>query len=167
MDVATLLDWCRDVSGGSVDGVTISGGEPFDQPEALLALLKELAEWRAEAGVVFDILLYSGYSEARLKRDSTEHLSLVDALVAGPFRERSGGEKPFCGSDNQRMITLSPLAEARYGTAGLLGWKSGMQVAADDEGIWMIGIPKPGDLGRFEAGCTERGLTLGKPSWRC
>lgn len=167
IDVATLVDWCQDVSGGFPDGVTISGGEPFDQPMALLVLLKAFDVWRAKVGGNFDILLYSGYSEARLKRDYAEHLSLLDALVAGPFRERSGGEKPFCGSDNQRMITFSPLAETRYGSEGLSGWKSGMQVTADDEGIWMIGIPKQGDLGRFEAGCAERGLALGRPSWRC
>jgi anaerobic ribonucleoside-triphosphate reductase activating protein len=65
------------------------------------------------------------------------------------------------------MITLSSLAETRYGAEGLSGWKSGMQAAADDQGIWMIGIPRPGDLERFEAGCAERGLALGKPSWRC
>lgn len=167
MDVATLMDWCLDVSGGSPDGVTITGGEPFDQPEALLVLLKALDGWRTEAGGLFDILLYSGYSEARLKRDFAEHLILLDAVVAGPFLERSGGDKPFCGSDNQRMIVLSPLAEERYGAKSLSGWKSGMQIATDNEGIWMIGIPRPGDLGRFEAGCAERGLALGKPSWRC
>lgn len=167
MEVTTLLDWCMDVSGGLPDGVTVSGGEPFDQPDALLALLKGFDVWRSEAGGHFDILLYSGYSEARLKRDYAEHLSHLDAFVAGPFRERSSSEKPFCGSDNQRMITLSLLGETRYGAAGISGWKSGMQAAADDEGIWMIGIPRPGDLGRFEAGCSERGLALGKPSWRC
>ncbi|MBP6207322.1 MAG: 4Fe-4S cluster-binding domain-containing protein [Nitrospira sp.] len=167
MEVAMLVDWCRDVSGGFPDGVTISGGEPFDQPKALLALLKAFDGWRSESRSHFDILLYSGYSEARLRRECAEHLNYLDALVAGPFQERSGGEKPFCGSDNQQMITLSPLAETRYGAAGLSGWKSGMQAAADDEGIWMIGIPRPGDLGRFEAGCAERGLALGKPSWRC
>lgn len=167
MEVATLVDWCRDVSGGIPDGITISGGEPFDQPKALLALLKAFDGWRSEAGGHFDVLLYSGYSEARLKRDYAEHLIHLDALVAGPFLERSDGEKPFCGSDNQKMITLSPLAETLYGAAGVSGWKSGMQVAVDDEGIWMIGIPRPGDLQRFEAACVERGLDLGNPSWRC
>ena len=108
MEVAALVDWCRGVSGGIPDGVTISGGEPFDQPEGLLALLKEFDAWRSKAAGHFDVLLYSGYSEARLKRDYVEHLSYLDALVAGPFLERAGGEKPFCGSDNQRLITLSP-----------------------------------------------------------
>jgi anaerobic ribonucleoside-triphosphate reductase activating protein len=133
----------------------------------LLVLLGALDRWRTESEGRFDILLYSGYSEARLRRDFAEHLLLLDAVVAGPFRERTGGDKPYCGSDNQLILVLSNLAEERYGFDGIGGWKSGMQVATDDEGIWMIGIPRPGDLGRFEAGCMERGLALGKPSWRC
>lgn len=167
MDVALLVDWCREVSGDFLDGVTISGGEPFDQPEALLALLMALDLWRDDDRGRFDILLYSGYSERRVRRDFTEHLRHIDAVVAGPFKENAGGEKRYCGSDNQRILLFSPLAEERYGSEGLASWKSGMQVAADDEGIWMVGIPKPGDLRRFEAGCMERGLALGKPSWRC
>ncbi len=165
--VALLVDWCREVSGGSLDGVTISGGEPFDQPEALLALLNALDLWRGDDRGRFDILLYSGYSERRVRRDFTEHLRHIDAVVAGPYKESAGGEKRYCGSDNQRILLCSQLAEERYGPEGLAGWKSGMQVTADDEGIWMIGIPKPGDLRRLEAGCMERGLALGKPSWRC
>jgi anaerobic ribonucleoside-triphosphate reductase activating protein len=167
MDVASLVDWCRDVSGGSLDGVTISGGEPFDQPGPLLVLLEGLDLWRSEGGGRFDILIYSGYSENRLRRDFVDHLRYLDAVVAGPFRESAGGSKLYCGSDNQQILVLSPLAEERYGSEGIGGWKPGMQVATDEEGIWMIGIPRPGDLGRFEAGCMERGLALGKPSWRC
>ena len=40
----------------TADGVTISGGEPFDQVDALLALLRGLRSAGAE-----DILVYSGY----------------------------------------------------------------------------------------------------------
>jgi anaerobic ribonucleoside-triphosphate reductase activating protein len=167
MDVSSLVDWCREVCGGSIDGVTISGGEPFDQPMPLLALLEALYRWRSQWGGKFDILLYSGYAETRLRRDFTEHLRYLDAVVAGPFKENAGGVKRYCGSDNQRMLVLSPLAEERYGSDGIAGWNSGMQVGADEEGIWMIGIPRSGDLERFEAGCMERGLALGKPSWRC
>jgi len=167
MNVASLVDWCRDVSVGSLDGITISGGEPFDQPEALLVLLEALGRWRSEEQRRFDILLYTGYSERRVRRDFAEHVRNLDAVVAGPFRENAGGEKSYCGSDNQQILLCSPIAEERYGPERLAGWKSGMQVAADDEGIWMIGIPRPGDLMRFEAGCLKRGLVLVKPSWRC
>jgi anaerobic ribonucleoside-triphosphate reductase activating protein len=44
--LSALLSWCQDVASIGLDGVTISGGEPFAQPEALLALLEALQEWR-------------------------------------------------------------------------------------------------------------------------
>jgi anaerobic ribonucleoside-triphosphate reductase activating protein len=167
MDVASLVDWCREVSAGCVDGITISGGEPFDQPAALLALLEILDYWRGEGGRHMDILIYTGYSERRVKRDFAEHLRHIDALIAGPFRENSGKEKSYCGSDNQRIVVCSALGAQRYGPQSLANWQSGIQVAADSEGIWMIGIPRGGDLERLEAGCLQRGLAFGKPSWRC
>jgi len=167
IDVATLVDWCREVAGDSFDGVTISGGEPFDQPDSLLALLEVLCQLRSEGTKPFDILLYSGYSECVLSRDFAKHLLRLDAVVAGPFRKSASGKKSYCGSDNQQMLIFSALAEERYGVKGLEDWKSGMQANTDAEGIWMIGIPRPKDLERFEAGCIKRGLILGKPSWRC
>lgn len=167
MDVESLVGWGTEVSSDCVDGITVSGGEPFDQPGALLDLLMAFNEWRSKESLGFDILVYSGYSESRLRRDFEDHLSLIDALVVGPFRESEGGDKPYCGSDNQRMVSLSRLGESRYGHGLAEKWKTGMQVSVDDEGVWMIGIPRPGDLKRIEAGCSNRGLVLGEPSWRC
>jgi anaerobic ribonucleoside-triphosphate reductase activating protein len=167
MDVAALVEWCRQISTGDFDGVTISGGEPFDQPDALLELLKALTLWRSEKGGQFDILVYSGYSDRHVEHTFAVHLKHLDAVVAGPFRQSAGREKSYCGSDNQQMVICSAIAAARYGLEGLAGWKSGMQVATDDAGIWMIGIPRPGDLEEFESGCLQRGLVLENPSWRC
>src|SRR3982750_2714627 len=56
IEIAALLAWCREVTQNVLDGVTISGGEPFDQPDALLALLRSLGNWRTESGVDFDLL---------------------------------------------------------------------------------------------------------------
>ena len=167
MDVASLIDWCREVSVDSFDGVTISGGEPFDQPDALFALLEGLCKWRNEIKIPFDILLYSGYSKRILSADFAKHLPNIDALVAAPFRSSSGDKKSYAGSDNQEMIVFSELGEKRYGVSGLENWKTGMQVNTDSEGIWMVGIPRRKELEQFEAACTKRGLILEKPSWRC
>lgn len=167
VDVSSLVDWCRDVSAGSIDGITISGGEPFDQPDALLGLLEAFDQWRTSEGLQLDILVYTGYSERSVRGRGGVHLRYIDALVTGPYQKGKIGMKPYCGSDNQQMVVLSQIGETRYGASGLAVWKSGMQVAVDGEGIWMIGIPRRDDLKKFEAGCLKRGLELDLPSWRC
>src|SRR4051812_888539 len=49
--IASLGPWLREA-----DGLTLSGGEPFDQPEAIVALLRAV-----RPHVTGDILLFSGY----------------------------------------------------------------------------------------------------------
>src|SRR5438094_1700531 len=66
--VARLIGWCRKTAGSAFDGVTISGGEPFDQPKALSTLLDGLLHWRATDGPDFDILCYSGYRLSHLQK---------------------------------------------------------------------------------------------------
>jgi hypothetical protein len=45
---------------GGVDGVTITGGEPFEHPDGLAELLRGLHAWRADLERPVDILCYSG-----------------------------------------------------------------------------------------------------------
>jgi|CXWL01.1.fsa_nt_gi anaerobic ribonucleoside-triphosphate reductase activating protein len=90
------------------DGVSILGGEPFAQPESLLALVKELRQAGCE-----HILCYSGYTFEALNEKATrekaicEVLADVDMLIDGPYVEgladRSGA---WTGSGNQRVIDL-------------------------------------------------------------
>ena len=74
LPLPVLLAWCQEVAQHGLDGITISGGEPFAQPEALLALLQALHDWRDNAGLNFDLLGYSGLSwrrcNATLRRSS-------------------------------------------------------------------------------------------------
>ena len=44
--VRDLVAWCKRTAGDALDGVTISGGEPFEQPDGLRALLAGLRAWR-------------------------------------------------------------------------------------------------------------------------
>ncbi|CAK0766874.1 anaerobic ribonucleoside-triphosphate reductase activating protein [Gammaproteobacteria bacterium] len=168
IDISVLLDWCRTVSGDALDGVTISGGEPFDQPEALAELLDGLHAWRIERDNPFDILCYSGLSLARLERDHAELLARLDVLIPEPFQEHRPRGGIWRGSDNQPLIPLSPLVQTRYapyltGTAEI---GKRFQIAVDNEAIWCIGIPERGDMVALEAVCAERGLCLGMVSWR-
>ena len=88
-----------------LDGITLSGGDPFMQPVPCLAL----AEGAHKIGL--NVWTYTGYTwEALLEENDAEKLALLketDVLVDGPFllAERSL-ELRFCGSRNQRLIDV-------------------------------------------------------------
>jgi anaerobic ribonucleoside-triphosphate reductase activating protein len=69
MPVDDLIAWCKRVAGGAAEGITISGGEPFDQPKPLAKLLEALHRWRNTLTRPFDILCYSGYRLEKLQKD--------------------------------------------------------------------------------------------------
>lgn len=90
-----------------IDGITLSGGEPFDQ--AVCA--KEIAAAARQMGL--SIWAYTGYSFEDLQTmsqadsDIRELLACVDTLVDGKYLlALSDAELQYRGSKNQRIIEL-------------------------------------------------------------
>jgi anaerobic ribonucleoside-triphosphate reductase activating protein len=169
MPVAALLAWCKKVAADGFDGVTISGGEPFDQPRPLAALLDGLAAWRASAGLDFDILCYSGYPLKTLEKKHAKLLAKLDALIPEPYADGRPLGGLWRGSDNQTLVPLSPRGIARYAdsvAAPQAEDAKRMQVSLQDGRLWFIGIPHRGDMAALEELCRARGLELGQVSWR-
>jgi anaerobic ribonucleoside-triphosphate reductase activating protein len=147
---------------GRIDGITITGGEPFEQSCSLGALLDALEEWRATDG--FDILCYSGFPLKRLELEHAQLLDRLDALIPEPFVLGSPSLCAWQGSDNQPLIVLSALGKERYST--IPTGPPSIQVDVTDGAIWFIGIPRPGDMDRVQALAKQRGLIMEKLSWR-
>lgn len=129
------------------DGVTISGGEPFDQPDALRELLKLLRV--RQAG---DLLVFSGYPHERLFAEHADILTLADVLISEPFVAQAGQTLALRGSDNQRVFLLTPLARKRYPTdLDQRAWDPQRRIDLMLEGddIWMAGIPEPGAMAKL------------------
>jgi anaerobic ribonucleoside-triphosphate reductase activating protein len=130
------------------DGVTISGGEPFDQTDALRELLTKIR--RAHRG---DILVYSGYSLESLAEKLENFDGLIDALIADPFEIDTAQSLALRGSDNQRLLTCTPLGMERYRQFDRAVSPSDrhLDVMFDDATgqIWFVGIPGRGDFGRL------------------
>lgn len=167
--VPDLIRWCQQTTGRELDGITISGGEPFDQPDGLRALLGALRAWRREAGLDFDILSYSGYPLKTLQRKYPEILKLLDAVIPEPYIDGLPLGHVWRGSDNQTLVPLSTRGEMRY--AAFVEQAVGpdekrIQIAVEAGRIWMIGIPDRNDMAQVEALCQSRGLSLGQVSWR-
>lgn len=92
-------------------GVTLSGGEPFEQVDAMLALGKLVRD----AG--YDLMSYTGYTYEQLKERqdpaTDELLGLLDILVDGPFVEAQRNlTLVYRGSENQRVIDMKKTREA-------------------------------------------------------
>ena len=83
-------------------GITITGGEPFDQFDALEALLSEIKLFSQK-----DVLIYTGYSFRQIFSRMEKILDLFDAIITGPFDSFSGQTKALMGSDNQELHIVS------------------------------------------------------------
>lgn len=165
-EVAAVVEWVAGLPAAEVDGVTISGGEPFDQPEALLELLAGLDAWRAERAGEVDVLCYSGYPLRHLERRHPRALDLVDALVTGPYREDLPTDLIWRGSANQELAPRSAIGLARY--AEFLDCRPAeppIQVAVEPGALRLIGVPRRGDMAGLEAALSGAGVDLGESSW--
>ena len=99
------------------DGLTLSGGEPFAQPEDCL----RLARTAHENGL--NVWCYSGWTFEYLRDQGTPEqkalLAELDVLVDGPFLlEQRSLALPWRGSGNQRVVDV-PASLARGETVVL------------------------------------------------
>lgn len=100
--VARILD-------AGTEGLTLLGGEPFDQAAALA----KVAAGVREAG--HSVMTFTGYTLAQLRRavgagrrDVEALLGETDLLVAGPFlRDQIDTARPWVGSTNQEFVLLT------------------------------------------------------------
>ena len=78
-----------------LSGVTLSGGEPFEQAQALCAVAEGVQAMRK------NVMTYTGYTFDWTNR----LLELTDVLVDGPYVESLRDlELQFRGSSNQRLL---------------------------------------------------------------
>ena len=101
MSVSEIMERIR--RNPLLDGVTISGGEPFLQAEKLVPLARQCHE------IGLSVMVYTGYLHEEILENPAwrEFLDEINVLVDGPFIESQNTPKPpFRGSWNQRMIEM-------------------------------------------------------------
>jgi len=149
--------WVAEAQASGAAGVTLLGGEPFDQAEALSVV----AQAFRDAGM--SVMAFSGYSLASLQAWATQRediaalLAATDLLCDGPFlQDHPDTRRPWIGSTNQGIRALSPVyaddvlrieavgradtLEVRIGADGLVsvnGWATDAALSAlfDDLGV--------------------------------
>ena len=90
--------------GDGIQGVTVSGGEPLQQAEALLELLQRL---RAETPL--SALVFTGFTWEEVQRlpQAGAMLSCVDVLIAGRYAASQRLAHGLLGSANKTVHFLS------------------------------------------------------------
>lgn len=121
----------------AIDGLTISGGEPFDQSDGLW----EIVEWFSSS-ISSDILIYTGYTleELRNKKNNSIDLILnsISVLIDGTYIDELNDGKGLRGSSNQKIYIWKN--QDRY--INIWEIKRKIQgVLLPDNSLWMIGIP--------------------------
>jgi anaerobic ribonucleoside-triphosphate reductase activating protein len=79
-----------------LDGITLSGGDPFFQQEECVALLKMLP------GV--NVWIYTGFEYEEIK--NTELAKMANVIVDGRFAKELRCEGKMYGSSNQKIVRL-------------------------------------------------------------
>lgn len=128
-------------------GVTISGGEPFEQARELYRLV---TYFRVRG--IDDILIYTGYTIEELRSKNDEYvdgvLSKIAVLIDGPYvLEKDSGTGNLKGSDNQRIIVLNERYRRKY--AGYYRKKRKMRTLAAGNLVLAVGIPDKEFIEKF------------------
>lgn len=91
----------RELGQLNVDGLTLSGGEPLEQPEAVSELIKSFR--RVNSGTV---LIFSGFTPKRIFASPAARstILLADAVLAGPYVE---GKDPSEIWNSKQLILVT------------------------------------------------------------
>jgi anaerobic ribonucleoside-triphosphate reductase activating protein len=88
-----------------VEGISITGGEPLDQPYSLIAFLRK-------AYPKYEVFLTSGYTIEQIRVKYPDVLMHVDILVDGPFdKTKVDMTTAWRGSTNQGIHLLTDRAQ--------------------------------------------------------
>lgn len=103
-----------DYNFSRIDGVTISGGEPFEQVEELVKLVSFLKNKK-----INDILIYTGYTYKELCELDNKNINFIlnniTVLIDGPYIKSLDYQiHNLKGSENQNIIYLNHSYQKLY-----------------------------------------------------
>lgn len=164
-EIETIDDIARWICNrDGIEGITISGGEPMLQAEALVELIREVKR-SSDLGIV----CYTGFIYENLLRKGkvVQKLLLqnVDMLIDGPYISEQHADLLWRGSSNQRLIPLSDRYREHLDRLTPDKDKTvGMQFYINDDGApGYFGVPPiPSFDEKFISEMEKRGISVRK-----
>lgn len=132
----------KELLKGNPDGITISGGEPMQQPMAVFSLLERIRASTSKQVAGLSVLMYTGYTVDELKQKGmyTKLSHLLDAVVAGRYDVNNHTGQALKGSENQQIIVFSD----KHTESELSGNDNLIEVVIDSGEVRMTGFPTKG-----------------------
>ena len=131
----------------NIEGITISGGEPFLQPESLCELISEIKN-QNDLGVI----IYTGFTMDELLKTDNPHIirivtSLADIIIDGEYIEELNDGVSLRGSSNQTVNFISN----RYIPYKHLyeGNNRSVQIQLSGNTFFAVGVPSKENLAMF------------------
>lgn len=119
--------------GNSIEGITISGGEPLQQYRPILALLK-----RVRNETDYSVIVFTGYTWEEVQRMpyANELLSCIDVLIAGRYDDKQRLAHSLLGSANKTVHFLTN----RYSMKDLEAVPQGEVIITAEGEVLIVGI---------------------------
>lgn len=108
ISIDSIID---EIKNRQIEGITISGGEPLDQFDAVYDFCSKCLENLPDltiylcTGYTFDQLMHKGYLKI---------FGVLDAICLGPYEEENRCKNEWKGSSNQDILMLSERGEAQF-----------------------------------------------------
>lgn len=136
-DIRALAATCAGVAG-DLAGVTLSGGEPFEQPYGALMAFALLYRSLCDGTVV----AYTGYELDELDAMFPDGAfrQAFDVVVTGRYRAEQPSADGRVGSTNQDIHCFGGRIDPKN------GWNGPWTVVPGRDGVVMTGVPAPGVL---------------------
>ena len=146
ISVMDVFNWIVSIQN-DFDGITVTGGEPFQQYEQLISFLHLI-----KTKTNLTVYCFSGYYLNELEEQFTDKLFLryIDWLVDGRYIEMLHENTNVKGSENQsvyQIIDEVPIKQNQ--TSASKRWSINV---SNDNRIYMTGIPKWNQLNEL---CNE------------
>lgn len=121
----------------AIEGVTLTGGEPLEQPEAVAAFCHQL-----KARSPLGIIILTGFTRGEIEADPARSAAAADAdlVVAGRYNARRHLGRGLRGSDNKTYWART----ARYRPEDLEGVPDVEIAVAADGTVMVTGMPVAG-----------------------
>ena len=118
-----------------IDGITISGGEPFLQIDPLLQLLEKIYNY-----ITKDIIIFTGYYKTELEKNFICQFNMlkkyVSVIIAGRYIENRNNSEGLAGSSNQEYL----LFDNKYKIEELEKYKREINIFNFKNSVVLVGI---------------------------